>query len=141
MTNDKRRIDRQLLFHGQRLSGETVPRHFHMELPRLYKVDRWIHNRSPVIVQTEHGRSMSNDRLSTVAWFFFFPWEKVNRETRTRFHERYHSSLVCLKPTCESRFISYSYQQYLFILLRDIILYRINVESRILLLLRINALI
>lgn len=21
--------------------------------------------------------------------FFFFPWEKVNRETRTRFHERY----------------------------------------------------
>lgn len=73
--------------------------------------------------------------------FFFFPWEKVNRETRTRFHERYHSSLVCLKPTCESRFISYSYQQYLFILLRDIILYRINVESRILLLLRINALI
>lgn len=105
----------QLLFHGQRSSGETVPRHFHMELPQLYKVDRWIHNRSPVIVQTEHGQPMSNDRLLSVAWFFF-PWEKVNREARTRFHN-VNSGLVCLKPTRESRYPSYSDRQYLFILI------------------------
>lgn len=47
---------------------------------------------------------------------FFFPWEKVNREARTRFHN-VNSGLVCLKPTRESRYPSYSDRQYLFILI------------------------
>lgn len=129
----------QLLFHGQRSSGETVPRHFHMELPQLYKVDRWIHNRSPVIVQTEHGRPMSNDRLLSVAWFFFSLRKSQQRGTNEVSQRELRLSL----PKANSWIaIPELFWSTIFIYFNTsvvIILRQVNVKSRILLLLQINA--
>lgn len=55
----------------------TFRRFRHVELPQLCKVDRWIHNRSPVIVRTVHGHSASNDCCRSTR--DFSPRCKVNR--------------------------------------------------------------